>query len=166
MAVVDKAGSINNLSSVDTPNSKVAQNVTDGGKLRFVRDTVEKAAADSNTSKYRLARVASNVVFDSISLENDAITGGTDYVLGFYDVPEVNSGAVIDADALMTTTSLASAGTKDGFAAVDRANKPKKAWELAGLTADPQKLFDVVLTANTAGTTAGTFTLTVKYSID
>lgn len=167
MAVVDKAGSVNNLSSIDTPNTKVAQNVTDGGKLRFVRDTVEIAAADDDGSKYRLARIPANAVIKSITIACDAITGGTDFDLGFYDIPEVNSGAVIVADALMNGQTLASASrTIDGTSNVGIADLHKKAWEIAALTTAPSKLFDVVLTGNTVGTAAGTVTLTLEYSLD
>jgi len=166
MAIVDKAGSVNNLSSVDTPNAKFAQNVTAGGKLKLFRDTVEIAAADDDGSKYRLARLPFNAVIESISIEHDSITGGTDYDLGLYDTPETNSGAVIDADVLADGISLATAGTKDGFANVDRANKHKKLWELAGLTEAATKLVDVVLTGNTVGTAAGTATLTIQYTLD
>lgn len=167
MAVVDKAGSVNNLSSVDATNALEAENVTNGGKLRFVRETVEVAAADDDGSKYRVARIPSNVVLNSITIACDAITGGTDYDLGFYDIPEKNSGAVIDADALMDGQTLASASrVLDGLQTVAIENLHKKAWELAGLSANPNKLVDLVLTGNTVGTAAGTITVTVVYSID
>ena len=130
MAIVDKSGSINNLSSVDTPSSKKAQNVTDGGKVRFLRDTVEIAAADDDGSKYRLARIPANAVISSIVIATDAITGGTDFDLGFYDTPEVNAGAVIVADALVDGQTLASASrVLDGTSNVDIADLAKKAWE-------------------------------------
>lgn len=167
MAVVDKAGSINNLSSVDTANARVAENVTNGGKLRFIRETVEIAAADDDGSKYRVARVPANAVVKEIIIACDAITGGTDFDLGLYDTPEINSGAVIDADILMDGQTLASASrVLDGLQTVDIANLHKKLWEIAALTADPRKLVDIVLTGNTVGTAAGTVTVTVVYSLD
>lgn len=167
MAVVDKAGGVNNLSSVDTPNIKVAQNVTNGGKIRFIRETVEIAAADDDGSKYRIARIPAVAVLKSITIACDAITGGTDFDLGFYDVPERNSGAAIDADALMDGQTLASASrVLDGMQTVDIANLHKKVWELASISAETAKLVDIVLTGNTVGTAAGTVTVTIEYSLD
>lgn len=166
MAVVDKAGTINNLSSVDTANKLLAENVTNGGKLKFVRDTVEVAAGDDDGSIYRLARIPSNAVIKEITINHDAITGGSDYDVGFYDIPDTNSGAVIDKDNLADGLDLSSGTSKDGLASVDAASLASKAWSLAGLSADPRKLVDVALTANTVGTAAGTITMTLVYALN
>jgi len=167
MAVVDKAGSVNNLSSVDTPNALVGEIVTNGAKLRFIRETVEIAAADDDGSKYRLARIPANAVIKEATIACDAITGGTDFDLGFYDIPSKNSGAVIVKDCLMNGQTLASASrTIDGLQSVAIENLQKKAWEIASLSADPKKLVDVVLTGNTVGTAAGTVTLTLVYTLE
>ncbi len=167
MAIKDKSGSVNNLSSVDTPNLFVAENVTNGGKIRMIRETVEIAAADSDGSKYRFARIPANSVIKQITIACDAITGGTDFDLGFYDSPDVNSGAVIDADALVDGQSLASASrTIDGTSNVNIADLHKKAWELAGISEKTSKLIDIVLTGNTVGSASGTVTITTIYSLD
>lgn len=167
MAIVDKAGSVNNLSSIDTANTKVADNVTNGGKLRFIRETVEIAAADDDGSVYRFARIPANAVFESITIATDVITGGTDFDLGFYDTPEVNSGAVIDKDALVDGQTLASASrVLDGTSNVNIDSLHTKAFEIAGLSTAPNKLLDIALTGNVVGTAAGTVTITVVYSID
>lgn len=166
MAIVDKAGSVNNLSSVDTANTKIANIATNGARQRNIVDTVEIAAADDDGSKYRLARLPANAVITSITIDNDAITGGTDFDLGVYDVPEVNSGAVIDADALADGADLSSAGSVSGLTAVDIANKHKKLWEVAGIAEEANKLVDIVLTGNTVGTAAGTVSITVSYVLE
>jgi hypothetical protein len=167
MAVVDKAGSVNNLSSVDTANSLIGENVTNGGKLKFIRETIEVAAADDNGSVYRVARIPANAVLKEITIACDAITGGTDYDLGFYDVPETNSGAVIDKDALMDGQTLASASRViDGLQTVAIENLHKKAWELASISAATTKYVDIALTGNAVGTAAGTITVTVVYTLD
>lgn len=165
MAVVDKAGSVNNLSSVDTSNTIKSNNVTAGAKLRFFRDTVEIAAADDDGSKYRLARVPFNIVISDIDIDHDSITGGTDFDLGVYDVPEENDGAVIDKDCLVDGQTLATAGTKNGLSNVNRDSLHKELWEIAGLTSRSTKLVDIVLTGNTVGTAAGTVTLTTRFSL-
>lgn len=167
MAGVDKAGSVNNLSSVDTANSLIGENVTNGGKLKFIRETVEVAAADDDGSVYRVARIPANAVLKEVTIACDAITGGTDYDLGFYDVPETNSGAVIDKDALMDGQTLASASRViDGLQTVAIENLHKKVWELASISEATTKYVDIALTGNTVGTAAGTITVTVVYTLD
>ena len=169
MAVVNKFGTVNNFSSNDNLGArKISENANNGAFLHYVRDTIETLANDTAASVYRLARIPSNAILKEVIYDNDALTGGTSYSLGFYDVPETNSGAVISAAALVSAVSLVSASTglgSNGMAAVDIANKHKKVFELAGLTADPKKLVDVAFTANTPATVAGTITVTVVYSL-
>lgn len=169
MAVVNVSGTVNKLTSVDSPTpTGLAQSATNGGKIHFIRDTVEVAAADSDGSVYRLARVPSNAVLVDVRVNNDAITGGTDYDLGFYDTPEINGGAVIDKDNLLDGVDLSSASAGEGtfgMTAVVIENRHKQVWQLAGLSSDPKKLIDIALTGNTVGTAAGTLTLIVQYSL-
>ena len=161
MAIVNKKGTIN-LDGLDQDTLVMPNAKTSKGVLRVSIDTLEINATDDDTSTYRLARVPSNAVLDTITIKNDAITGGTDFFLGFYDI---NDGAAIDADALRGTTSLASAGDIDGLGSIDIANFGKEVWELAGLTENPHKLVDIVLTGNTVGTATGTVTAIVKYTL-
>jgi len=161
MAIVNKKGTIN-LDGLDQDTLIMPNAKTSKGVLRVSIDTLEINATDDDTSTYRLARVPSNAVLDTITIKNDAITGGTDFFLGFYDI---NDGDAIDADALLGTTSLASAGDIDGLGSINIANFGKEVWELAGLTEDPHKLVDIVLTGNTVGTATGTVTAIVKYTL-
>jgi len=166
MAIVDKAGSLNNLSSVDTPNLNVSKAQTNGAKFQTIIETVEIASGDDNGSKYRVARLQANAVIKEIKILCDAITGGTDYDLGIYEVPETNDGAVIDKDCFMDGQTLASASkTINGFNAVDIANYGKQVWELAGLTEATNKAVDIVLTGNTVGSADGTVTVQVTYAL-
>ena len=161
MAIVNKKGIIN-LYGLDQDTLTMPNAKTSKGVLRVSIDTVGITSTDADGSTYRLARVPSNAVLDTITIKNDAITGGTDFFLGFYDI---NDGAAIDADALLGTTSLASAGDIDGLGSINIANFGKEVWELAGLTEDPYKLVDIVLTGNTVGTATGTVTAIVKYTL-
>ena len=166
MAIVDKAGSLNNLSSVDTPNLNVSKAQTNGAKFQTIIETVEIASGDDNSSKYRVARLQANAVIKEIKILCDAITGGTDYDLGIYEVPETNDGAVIDKDCFMDGQTLASASkTINGFNAVDIANYGKQVWELAGLTEATSKSVDIVLTGNTVGSADGTVTVQITYAL-
>lgn len=169
MPIVNKAGSVNFLSSPDnlTPGG-IAKSNTNGAVLHFIRDKVSILATDSNTSTYRLARLPSNAILKEVVYENSALTGGSSYSLGFYDVPEVNNGAVISASALASAVSLVSASSgfgSNGMSNVSIDNKEKQIWELAGLTSDPKKLIDIAFVANTASTVAGTISLSIAYSL-
>ena len=166
MAVVDKAGCLNNLSSVDTPNLNVSKAQTNGAKFQTIIETVEIASGDDNGSKYRVARLQANAVIKEIKILCDAITGGTDYDLGIYEIPETNDGAVIDKDCFMDGQTLASASkTINGFNAVDIANYGKQIWELAGISEATSKAVDIVLTGNTVGSANGTVTVQVTYAL-
>jgi len=164
--MVDKAGSLNNLSSVDTPNLNVSKAQTNGAKFQTIIETVEIASSDNDGSTYRLARLQANAVIKGINIFCDAITGGTDYDLGIYDIPETNNGAVIDKDCFMDGQTLASASKAiNGFSVVDIANYGKQVWELAGLTEATNKAVDIVLTGNTVGSANGTVTIQVTYAL-
>lgn len=166
MTVVDKAGSINELSSIDTPNIYTASNATNGGKLGFIRDTFEIEASNSAGSKYRIARVPSNAVIDSITIACDAIAGATDNDVGFYNVPEDSDGVVIDKDALADGQTFATASRSlDGLSQPAIENLPKQVWQLAGFATNPGKLVDIVITANALGSAGGTVTATTKFSL-
>ncbi len=131
----------------------------------FKRVTFEVAAADDDLSVYRVCRVPSNAVIKSIAVWNDAITSGTDYDIGLYDI---NSGAVVDKDLFTDGSTMATA--RDNVEqltapAIEEIHKP--IWEYAALslTKDPKKEYDLAVTANTVGTAAGTITLDILMEV-
>lgn len=136
-----------------------------GDAERVMVATVEIAAADDDGSKYRMFKsVPSNLIPTEITITCDAITGGTDYELGIY---KTNLGAVISKGLFMTNQTLASALTRAtghqlGLAAIDIANVYKTMGELSGQT-DVDPAYDIVLTADTVGTAAGTVTVIAKF---
>lgn len=136
-----------------------------GDEERVMVATVEIAAADDDGSKYRMFKsIPSNFIPTEITIACDTITGGTDYELGIY---KTNLGAVISKGLLMTNQTLATALTRAtghqlGLAAVDIANIYKTLGELSGQT-DIDPAYDIVLTADTVGTAAGTVTVIAKF---
>lgn len=133
--------------------------------LKFV-STFEVAAADSDGSVYRIASLPANAILTKVELNSDAITGGADYELGLYKAGV--GGAAIDIDCFMGTLDIsggkANGSEANGLSAVDIANLYKKLYEHAGDTVDTKdEAYDLVLTANTVGTAAGTVTLRVEY---
>lgn len=135
-------------------------NIVSGVALAIV------AAADDDTSVYRLTRVLSSWVPLDITVQTTAITGGTDYDLGCYKISTAaTTGAVVDKDILMDGQTMATASlVLNGMGAVTADLRGKALWELAGLTADPQLEYDLALTANTVGTAAGTIAVTYRFA--
>lgn len=152
MAIVNKKGSIN-IDGLDQDPILMPNSKTSKGGIMYQTDTLEVEAADDDTSTYTVGRLPSNAVISNASeFSNDAITGGTDYDLGFYNI----DGTVILATALATALDLSSAGSTKLLSSVDIDKRGQEVWQLAGLTEDPHTLIDVVFTANTVGTADGT----------
>ncbi len=155
MAVEDK------YSNTDLTNKNFAVPGTGGTKAISFRGVATVAAADDDGSKYRLFRVPATFRPTRCIIATTAITGGTDYDLGIYDT-QAQGGAVIDRDNLMDGQTMASATRSiDGLSNVALADlgAGKSIGELCGLTqaqAIQKGEVDVVLTANTVGSAAGT----------
>jgi hypothetical protein len=132
-----------------------------GGSRALVSafQSFEVAASDDNDSVYRIGRINSNAMIYDIVIACTAMTGSTDWDLGFY---EVNFGPEVDKDVLMDGQTFASASrTINGMAAVTVPNLNKRVYELLGLDEDPLKQYDLALTANTIGSANGSVTLKV-----
>lgn len=123
---------------------------------------VNKAAADSNNSVFRFARLPSNAVIRAVNVNSDAaITAGTAYQLAGYDTA-TNGGVVIaNLTSFGAALDLTTAGIKTIRPAA--ADVEKALWQLLGLTVDPGKMIDIALLASTAGTTAANISLDVVW---
>lgn len=158
MAVVDK------YVNADLEAGALANSSINGGSAQTTAlvVTFEVDSGDDDGSVYRLFRINSQNSFLFFHYFNDAITGGTDYDIGLYETVD-NGGAVVDADLFLDGASVASASTanqiKDALGTVDRANYAKSIAEMLGLTRDPNKEYDVAITANTVGSATGTITV-------
>lgn len=160
MAVVDKKGALN-LANLDSSPSVMVNAKTSNGALVKQVEYVAVASGDDNNSIYRIARVPSNAVISKLStLYHTAITGGTDYNIGF----AYANGAVIDDNALIDADDFSSAGSVALLSSIALTNIGKEVWELAGLTADPHGLIDIIATGITVGTADGTIACEVIYS--
>lgn len=165
MGVVNtKATAITNADATPrVPNNSYIET----GMVRSSVGTVEVAAADSDTSTFRFVRLPSNARLHSIKVYCDAITGGTVYDLGLYDIAAAG-GAVISQNCYANDQDLSTAitvGTEVLFQAKDVANIEKRVWEDAGLSTDPFKEVDLVYTGSTVGTGAGTISLAVLWTL-
>lgn len=144
-----------------------------GASLLFVGGTFEIAAADSDLSVYRLARLPANAIPVKFDLFSDAAVDATDVDAGLYK-PGVG-GAVVDKDLLADGISLgagaaitvggANAGLTNLGGADPLAAYGKTLWELLGLSAPNRQDYDLALTANTAGGAAGTVSWGFWYAL-
>lgn len=166
MAIVNtKSTSITGFD--DAPRSSVPM-YKHKAPLLISRETAEVAAGDDDTSVYRMIRLPSNAVIKELNILNDAIAGGTAYDLGVYQTNE-NGGAVVNVDVFSSDISMVTARTLPLNAMYESAevaieNGGKRLWEVLGLSADPNRQYDLCFTGDTVGTGAGTLYLECVWS--
>lgn len=138
------------------------------GRLHEKVATVEIAAADDAASVYRMCRVHSSWRLSELTMFNDAITSGSAYDLGLYDIA-ANGGAAVDDNAYADAVSLTSASLTgvqllfEGGSAKGVEDIEQFVWQDAGLSSDPNKWYDLCFTGDTPGSGAGTVSLRVRY---
>lgn len=170
MAVVTtKSGVITNRDA--TPRVANAGALVKGA-LKQAIGTAEAANGDSIASKYILAQIPSNAVGELVKLYCDAITTCAGDI-GIYRTT-ADGGAVVDVDFYASAQSLASALTgtdvqheadaADGGVGFGLADLEKPLWQRLQLTADPNVMYDVVVTLTAAAGSAGTIGLRVQYA--
>lgn len=164
MAVVNtKATAVNNADAVPV----VATNrILTRGPVFAAVGQVAVAAADDDGSVFRFARIPSNARIISIRRTNTAITGGTSYGIGLYQTA-ANGGAAASASLFAAAQDLSTAGAQveQRYTALSVTTAEQRVWELLGLTADPQREYDVCALANTVGTAAGNIGLEILYTV-
>lgn len=138
-----------------------------GQKIHCVAFNFEVAAADDDGSIYKLGRLPANAIPVKAELNNDAITGGTDYDLGLYKQDDTVADANILADALDMSAAAAISSPKDGLKDLGGGDPltaiGKKLWELLGQSKPTFNEYTLALTANTVGSAAGTIAGRVYY---
>jgi hypothetical protein len=164
MAVVNtKSAAITNADASPPVSNNRA---TDGGFQQVKVGSVAIAAADDDTSVYRMVRLPSNAIITSLVRYNDAITGGTSYGLGVYQTAE-NGGAVVSATTFAATVDI-SAGTVSGvnqrFTTALSTTIGQRLWEILALASDPNRDYDICWTSVTNGSGAGQLNLVCHYS--
>lgn len=103
-----------------------------------------------------------------LTMFNDAITSGSAFDLGLYDIA-ANGAAAVDDNAYADAVTLVSASLTgvqllfEGGSAKGVEDIEQFVWQDAGLTADPNKWYDLCFTGDTPGSGAGTVSLRVRY---
>lgn len=139
------------------------------GTLRGFIASAAIANGDSIGSKYILGQVPSNAVIHSVQVSTSADIGTTTTAdVGLYQTT-ANGGAAADLDLFDDALSL-----KDGALtnsevlfnqAITMANSYKKVYEHLGLSADSNRMYDLVLTLDGAADGSGSVLVKVVYAI-
>lgn len=132
-----------------------------GVDKKHIQNTVTVAADDAATSNYLVFKdLPAESILADLEIENDVLTNGTSYSLGLFDSDTGVAKAVACFMSGVSMTAAAGKGSpKDGLAALTHANTLKALFELAGDNLTNRKgKYDVVLTANTPSTVAGSIT--------
>lgn len=136
----------------------------------------EVKAGDDNGSLYRLVTLSAQAKIVSINLANTAITGGTSYSLGLYNLG-VGGGAPLDHLGVAVATAKEmflknkTMATARGIGAVINGLEevPISKYGTSLLNQIDSSLnispgyYDLVLTGNTVGSVDGTVMVTVRY---
>lgn len=129
---------------------------------RFFQRDISIAAGDDDGSTYCIMHsIPESAIITEMKIEADAMAAATSYSIGLYDP---DSGAAIAANGYLNALDIHVGSTKnapfDGMTALTHSQTAQRVWEVAGHTLLTKKgRYDLVLTANTAGTAAGVVTI-------
>jgi hypothetical protein len=126
------------------------------------------ASGDSVGSKYVMCQVPSNARMSELLVTAPDIGTTTAGDIGLYDTT-ANGGAVVDADFftaafVLNAGAVANSNVCHGNI-VTLANSEKMIWELLGLTSDPNKHYDIVVTLTGAADAAGAIHVKARYAV-
>lgn len=138
-----------------------------GAVVRRTWGTVEAAAAGDSGSTYRMCTIPSNARAIDVILACDDLGTTATLDVGIYQTT-ANGGAVVDADFFASAVNANTAAVapthvehESGVYNIDDIEKPL--WEALGLTSDPSRDYDVVVTSAGDIDANGTITLKVSY---
>lgn len=143
---------------------------TTGAPLLRSAGLVAVANGDSIGSKLIVCSIPSNAIVSDVKLTTADIgtTGTTD--VGIYK-NTADGGAVVDADFFGSAVSLSggalakSSVVHEAASAYLYTDMQEPLWQALGLTADPNLIYDVVLTLTAASDAAGTVLVEVEYTV-
>lgn len=164
--VTVKSGPITNRDS----SPRVLNNSdVEGGRMVESVGTVEVTSGDSIGSTFLMCQIPSNARVSDILVSSDDIGTGTAGDIGLYQTT-ANGSAVVDADFFASALSLSGGALLQSIAQHESAvfgveDLEKTVWEALGLSADPKRNYDVVLTLTAAADASGTFSLHCRYCI-
>lgn len=136
-----------------------------GVEAKEFEKTISIAAADDDGSTYLIYKnMPTRACLSQLLLEVDAMTGATSYDIGFYDSV---TGLVINDNLCMSAADIHSGSTKlspiDGLSALTHTQTSQTIADLLSENLkDVPGCVDLVLTADTVGSGAGSITFRGK----
>lgn len=127
------------------------------GAVKTQTALVALGASESNNSTYRVGRVRSSDRIKAIGIISDAMAGLTAVDVGLYDTA-ANGGAVVSQHLFVTGLDIHLGLTTPSnvrWTNLLAASAEQRVWEMLSLASDPNKEYDVVLTATTRGSATG-----------
>ena len=110
--------------------------------VRALAFNIAAANGDSTNSVYKLGKVpSSSIILPESTLYCPAITGATSVSVGLD-----NLGGTAVANCLMNAVDIHAGGSFAMLSAVAIANYNQRAWQILGLSADPNQRLDVYAT--------------------
>jgi hypothetical protein len=129
----------------------------------------------TSPSYYGFFRVPANAVLVSAELSCDALSTSVTADIGFWEVsnpfaPVTTAGSVSNSSQYLgAAVSLVAAQTKTQILIqsgwTTRAKMDQMIWQILGLTADPQREYDVVATSDATITAGGVIVLEISYKL-
>lgn len=151
MAVVTKYGQ----GYKDPAALQNARAVYAAAELAAITGNVSIAATDNANSVIYLGKMPSYAIpLSQSTVVHAALGGSCAYHLGLN----------VDNDIFAASQACASAGTKGALASVTTANLGKRVWELLGLTSDPGREYDLILTLSADAAAAGAVFVNFLYA--
>lgn len=132
--------------------------------------TVAVGIGDTAGSVYRFCRVPSGARINRMDIFSDAMTGFSSGSVGLYDAQDQsgNAGASVSAALFGNTVDFSVAQTEPYdviFNNLAITNIEKRLWELLSLTADPFKMYDVVIKSVTQSGASGNLAMRIEFVI-
>lgn len=128
--------------------------------------TIESTTGVTTGSTYRMVRVPSGAFIRTLEFASDDTGDTGDIEIGVY---AQNGGDVVDAnlfaDLDLNAAALARASVVHDSGVFTIADINKPLWQAAGVSADPQTHYDIVITSTSTIETGGTMTIWVTYTI-
>ena len=135
------------------------------GAVREAIGYVTTTSSVTAGSTYRLAEVPSSARLSDVKISCAAMGGVSAADFGFYRNTK-DGGAVVDADFVAASQSLASALTDSDISTQTSFTIPKRnqpLWQALGFGSDPNTTFDFVATTTATITTGGFLSATAIY---
>lgn len=164
------AGAVVSVKSTVITNLEAVPNVLNKaylarGRVHALRGVCTSANGDSIASVYRFGRIKSNDLVKQVMIDNATWGAACTMDVGLYDTAG-NGAAVVDADFFASAVDMNAANraldiTRES-GVITVANMEKRVWELLGLSADPNKDYEVCGTLVAAAAAAGACCISVE----